>query len=84
MARLRGETGGEGPSVSLEWAMAKVDMTRRDSSNKYGAALSGMNHFESTYHGRVATAAKPYCLFEYIKDSERVVMGRGRVNNANY
>jgi len=38
LARLRGETGGEGPAV-LEWAMAKEGMTRRDSSsssNKYG------------------------------------------------
>ena len=55
MARLRGETGGEGPSVSLEWVIE--GMTRRDSSsfacNKYGAAVNAMNHFESTYLGRV-------------------------------
>lgn len=31
-------------------------------------------HFESTYLARVVTPAKSYCLFEYIKDSERVAV----------
>lgn len=35
-ARLSGETGGDGPSVSLEWAMAGEGMTRSDSFNIYG------------------------------------------------
>jgi hypothetical protein len=74
MARLRGETGGEGPSVSLVWAME--GMTREDSlrfvSNKYyGAATNAMNHFESTYLGG---PAKAYSASNILKDSERVAV----------
>ena len=75
MARLRGETGGEGPSVSLEWVME--GMTRRDSPkfacNKYGAAVNAMNHFESTYLGRVPRSIASLNILKKIA-SQRVAV----------
>src|ERR1700677_3112283 len=82
MARLRGDTGGEGPSVSLGWTME--GMTRKDSSrfvcNKYCAAINAMNHFESTYLGRVPRSHIASLNILKIARED----GRGRVNCANY
>jgi hypothetical protein len=81
-ARLRGEMGGEGPSVSLGWAME--DMTRKDSPrfvwNKYGAVVKAMNHFESTYLGLVPRSHIASLNILKIARED----GRGRVNCANY
>lgn len=74
MARLRGETGGEGP---LKWAMAKEGVTRRDARGPLAintGCTGSLGRVNLLCHGQVVTPAKSYCLFEYIKDSERVAV----------
>lgn len=79
-ARLRGETGGEGPLVSLGWAMEGMTRRRTAVCNKYCAAVNAMNHFESTYLGRVPR--RHIASLNILKIASED--GRGRVNCANY